>query len=369
MKNTPIKVVQILPELNEGGVERGTVELSREFVKQGMHSVVISKGGKLAEQIVRDGGNCISYDVCSKNPVSFPMRVLGLRRLFRQLKPDVIHVRSRLPAWLCHFANRKLNIPFVTTVHGLNSVNRYSRIMTTGKRVICVSEVVKSYIESNYSVNPDKLVVIQRGVDMQLFDPGNIDTGFIDEFRQRYHLHDKFIVASVGRITQLKDYETFIQSIGKCRGQIPNICGVIVGGAHQDRQEYFRSLQRLVHEQGLDENIIFSGSQTKMPEIYALSDVVVNASLKMGNIGRTVTEALAMNTPVIATTYEGLVDLVRDGVNGYLIRTQDIHDLSDKIVKVSESSFSNIRGTVDTEYTLDTMVNKTIGVYQSLLSS
>ena len=147
-----MKIVQLLPELNEGGVERGTVDLNREMVKRGLSSIVISAGGKLAVQIENDGGHHISLDICSKNPLTVHWRIVRLRKLLRELKPDVIHARSRVPAWLSYLANRPLKIPFVTTVHGFNSVNAYSRIMTYGDRVICVSGRIKSYIQKNDGV-------------------------------------------------------------------------------------------------------------------------------------------------------------------------------------------------------------------------
>jgi hypothetical protein len=134
-----MKIVQLLPELNEGGVERGVVELNREFVQRGMTSVVISRGGRLVKEIEAAGGIHVLFDVCSKNPFSVPMRVRGLKKIFRRLDPDILHARSRVPAWLTYLANRRLRYPFVTTVHGLNSVNKYSEIMTRGDRVITIA--------------------------------------------------------------------------------------------------------------------------------------------------------------------------------------------------------------------------------------
>ena len=141
-----MRIVQLLPELNEGGVERGTMELSRELVKLGHESIVISAGGKLREQIEKDGGRHITFDICSKNPFTAPFRMIKLRKLLKELKPDILHARSRVPAWLTYLANKKLYFPFVTTVHGLNSINKYSEVMTKGDRVIAVSEVVRDYI-------------------------------------------------------------------------------------------------------------------------------------------------------------------------------------------------------------------------------
>ncbi len=362
-----MRIVQLLPELNEGGVERGTVELNREMVKRGIDSIVISAGGKLAEQIDTDGGRHICFDLCSKNPLTAPLRIYQLRKLLKKIAPDILHARSRVPAWLVYLANKTIKISFITTVHGLNSVNKYSEIMTRGDRVITVSEVVRDYIVQNYAVEESKIRVIQRGVDLDKFDPYRVDAEFIKEFKDQYSLCDRFIVTSVGRITWLKDYETFIQSIAQLKETIPTIVGLIVGGARDDKLDYLESLKKLAKENGVEDRIIFAGSQKQIAEIYFLSDVLVNASLKMGNIGRTIVESFAMDTPVIATTYDGLTNLVEDGVNGYLINTQDFVDLAEKIQLVRQGEFTKVRNNLNPEYTLSTMVQKTLAVYRELM--
>ncbi len=362
-----MKIVQVLPELNEGGVERGTVELNREFVKLGLESIVISNGGKQAERIDFDGGKHIKFDVASKNPFTTLWRVYKLRKLLKELNPDVIHARSRVPAWLVYIANKTLHIPFVTTVHGLNSVNKYSEIMTKGDKVICVSEVVQDYIIKNYKVDKRKTTVIQRGVDTNIFNPNNVDIDFISKFKKQFNLDKKFIVSSVGRITWLKDYETFIKSIAVAKKDIPNIVGLIVGGYRDDKKEYFESLKKLAIQENVEKNIIFTGSINKIAEIYYMSDILVNASLKMGNVGRTVSESLAMNTPVIATTFEGLNNIIKDGINGYVIENKNVHNLSSKIIKLFKNMPSNVQNTLPIEFTLKAMTDNTISVYKNLL--
>lgn len=364
---TAMKIVQLLPELNEGGVERGVVELNREFVRRRMTSVVISRGGRLVKEIEAAGGVHIQFDVCSKNPFSVPLRVLGLRKIFRRLDPDILHARSRVPAWLTYLANRRLRYPFVTTVHGLNRINKYSEIMTRGDRVIVVGEPVRDHILKHYPVSAEKVRVIQRGVDLGRFSPDLLDREFIERFKQKYGLQDKYVVTSVGRITWLKDYETFIEAIALLKETDPDLVGLIVGGTREDKRRYLEGLKEMAHKQGVEDRIIFAGSQEKIAEIYALSDVLVNASLKMGNIGRTIIEAFALDTPVIATSYEGLQNLVVDGVNGYLINTRDPRDLAGKIRLVRMERFRNIRANLNPEYTLDTMVEKTIATYRELL--
>lgn len=363
-----MRVVQLLPALNEGGVERGTVELSREFTARGVESIVISSGGKLVPQIEQDGGRHITLDVRSKNPLTLPFRALQLRRVLRELQPSIVHARSRIPAWLCVLANRSLRFPFVTTVHGLNSVNPYSRVMTSGDRVICVSEVVASYIQENYRTPVDRITIIQRGVDMRVFDPAQVDAAFIQNFREQHRLAGRKVILSVGRVTWLKDYESFIDAIDLVRQTRPDVVGVIVGGAAPDKQKYLGELQARVVRLGLAGHLVFAGSQSRMPEIYSLANVLVNASLKMGNVGRTVAEGLAMNTPVLATTEKGLNNLVRDGVNGFIINTRDAADLAAKMSKALKLPRDNIRSTVPAEFTLDAMVKGTLAVYRGLLA-
>lgn len=364
-----MKIAQLLPELNEGGIERGVVETNREFTQLGNDSHVISAGGRLVKQLECDGGHHHHLNICSKNILTSPIRVGELSKLLDSLNPDIIHARSRVPAWLTHFANKKLKRPFVTTVHGLNSVNRYSRIMTSGDRVICVSEVVRDYIMKHYKTDQSIIRVIQRGVDMNQFNLTQIDSSNINQLRDKFNLHGKLVISSIGRITWLKDYETFIQAVAKVCKEIPEVVGLVVGGYREDKSDYFASLQKLVTKNKIEDQIIFTGSQDDMPSIYALSDIVVNASLKMGNMGRTVVEALALGTPVIATTFEGLHNLIDNDKNGYIIETNDIEALSSALLRTIRESFSAeaIRASVPDEYTLEHMVQSILSVYRELL--
>jgi len=360
-----MKIIQLLPELNEGGVERGVVELNREFVDRGHSSIVISNGGTMAKLIEEKRGQHIKFNVCSKNLLSVPQRAVKLRKILSGLKPDIIHARSRVPAWLCYFANKNLHLPFVTTAHGMNSVNAYSRVMTFGDQMICVSEVIKDYLLSNYKVDEQKLHIIQRGVDMRLFEPGSLDKGFIKDFRQTHSLNDCFVVTSVGRITYLKDYESFIKAIAILVKENVSVKGLIVGGVRVDKTEYLKGLRGLASSLGVSDKIVFAGGQTKMPEIYELSDVLVNASLKMSNVARTVTESLAMNTPVVTTTFEGLNNLVEEGKNGLIVAPQSPEDLAKKLIQLKRIPISETRSTVNPEFTLEMMVEKTLAVYRS----
>ena len=363
-----LHIVQVLPELNQGGVERGVVEFNRELVKQGHQSTVISAGGTQADQIEADGGQHVCLDVCSKNPLTFPFRVRALRRTLRSLHPapSILHARSRVPAWLCRFANKKLDIPFVTTVHGFNSVNRYSAIMTKGDAVICVSNPVKEHIQKNYGTPHEKITVIHRGIDPEEFDPEQIDQTWIDSFKTEYGLNGKYIVTAVGRITELKDYETFIRAIAACAKNIENIKGVIVGGVRQDKQAYYERLQALVKELSADEQIVFAGSHSRMPEIYALSDVLVSSSKQPESFGRTLIEAMAMNTPVIATRHGGALDIIDEGKNGFLFTPGNANELAAAIRQQKNTPSAALRTYVLRRFTLEKMVEQTLHAYFQL---
>lgn len=361
-----MRIVQLLPELDEGGVERGVVELNREFVKRGLVSIVISKGGRLAEQIRREGGEHVAFDVCSKNPLTVPLRVVRLEKVLQQLHPDILHARSRVPAWLAYFANRSLRIPFVTTVHGFNSVNPYSRVMTYGDRVICVSNAIRDHIRHHYRVPDEKIVVIPRGVDLEQFHPGKVNRIFMDDFTKEFGLEGRFVVTTVGRISQLKDHETFIRAIGRLRTEVPGTLGLIVGGAREDKKKYLESLRILVTSLGLENHVVFTGSQSSMAEIYALSRVVVSSSRKPESFGRTAAEALAMNVPVVATAHGGIMDIVHDGETGFLFSPRDHEDLAGKILLARELCRNNFRRTISENFSIDVMVEKTSTLYMQM---
>jgi glycosyltransferase involved in cell wall biosynthesis len=361
-----MKIVQLLPELNEGGVERGVVELSRELVKLGHTSIVISNGGKLVDTLLSEGATHIKLDVCSKNPLTAYSRVKKLQKTLKELNPDIIHARSRVPAWLVYLANKSLHLPFVTTVHGFNSVSFYSEIMTKGDRVICVSSAIKEYIIKHYHTDEDKITIIPRGIDLDRFNPNNLDNKFINDFVSTHNLQDAFVITTVGRITQLKDLQTFIESISNLKSTHPDIKALIVGGIREDKQEYYQSLVELVSKLGLDDEVVFVGSSDKVAEIYHISDVVVSSSKKPESFGRSVAEALALNTPVVATNHGGVLDIIDEGVNGYFYEVSNPNALALAIQKANSLKFDGYNY-ITQNFSLSQMVDKTLGVYSDLV--
>ncbi|MDD4024486.1 MAG: glycosyltransferase family 4 protein [Kiritimatiellae bacterium] len=362
-------ILQILPALNEGGVERGTVELSRELLQRGHTVTVISSGGRLAGQIERDGARHVTLDVKSKNPLTALTRALELRHAIVALRPDIVHFRSRVPGWLFILANRAMRLPFVSTVHGFNSVSAYSEVMTRGMRVICPGTAVAEHIRLHYATPPEKIRVIHRGLDTSLFDPSRLDKEFMAEFRRQYDLDNRFVVLAVGRVTQLKGYDVLLRSTALTRARVPNIKTVIVGGVDPARSAYGKDLRRLVRELELDAHVVFAGSQSRLAEIYACGDVLVSSNRdKPEAFGRSMAEALAMGCPVIATRFGGALDIIRDGVNGWLVEPGDVRQLAERLTQVSSAGFSGLREDALRRFSLERMVESTLAVYAEVLA-
>lgn len=363
-----LRIVQVVPELNAGGVERGTIEFAREIVKRGHESWVISHGGKLVERLCDEGSAHVQLDVCSKNPLSAPWRIPQLRRALEKISPDIVHARSRIPAWLTRFANRRFGIPFITTVHGMNSISRYSRIMVEGDHVIAVGETVRDYVCEAYDVPREEITVIDRGVDIAYFDPTIADASWADRFRSWHGLTDHTVLTCVGRITRTKNIEGFIDSLALLKQRQERVKGLVVGSVHPRKQTYYDTLVERARAAGVERDLVFAGGQTKMREIYLLSDIIVNAMAKMGNTGRTITEALAMNTPVLASDNEATRDVIVDGVNGYRINPSDPTDIACRAEQLIAHTPQDVRQNLPTRLTLDAMVEHVLSVYYQALS-
>ena len=361
-------IVQILPALDQGGVERGTVEICRELVKRGHRCTVISCGGDLVDTLLRDGTAHTQMDVKSKNLLTVPARTARLASILNDLRPDLVHYRSRVPGWLFTFANRRLRIPFVTTVHGLNSASPYSRIMTAGMRVICPSTAVIAHIRKHYGTPEDKIRLIHRGIDPEQFDPAKLDHAFISGFRAQYAPGAPFLVLGVGRITPVKGYDALIRATALARKDVPNIRTLIVGSAEPRRAGHLETLKQTVARLGLQDTVHFTGGQRNVAEIYACANVLVSSNTaKPEAFGRSMAEALAMGCPVIATATGGALDIVRDGQDGWLTPPGDVEALAQRLVTASRTTFPNLREDALKRFSLTQMVDKTEAVYHEIL--
>lgn len=309
-------IVQILPALNSGGVERGTLEIARALVEAGHRSVVISSGGRLVAQLESEGSEHLSLPVQRKSLLSL-LQVRRLRKQIAALAADVVHARSRVPAWLAWLAIRPmaqaLRPRFVTTVHGLYSVSAYSAIMTRGDAVIAVSETARRYVVDNYPRCPqDRIRVIHRGVDPDEFSPDfRPSAAWLATWRAQFpQLVGRRVITLPGRITRLKGHDAFIRLIAALTAAGEPVHGLVVGGAEQRKRAYLDELSAAIKRAGLSEHITLTGLRGDIREIFSQSDVVVSLSRQPESFGRTALEALALRVPVVAWSHGGVGEIL-----------------------------------------------------------
>ena len=342
-----MKVVHLLPALEQGGVETVVCDLVREFGSNvgirkyenagngengGMgkwESVVVSKGGRLVRNVEAAGGRHIALDLKSKNPLTYFTRAWRLRRILRKEKPDLVCVHSRVPAWL-YVGVRKINSiirlfdnsiispPWISYAHGANSVSRYSEVMTKGDLVIVPSRVLAEYLKANYRTPEGKIRVIPNAVDTKRFDPENLDQAFIAEKRREWGIREgERVLMAIGRITPVKGLEELIRNFARsvAEDRDSTACSrklVIVGGADKHHQKYLESLKALSSSLIPDpSSLIFAGQQAKIPECISITDEIVSANTtKPETFGLSVIEAYAMNKPVRAKRFGGVAEVM-----------------------------------------------------------
>ena len=313
-----MKVVHLLPALEQGGVETVVCDLVRALSRreQGTgnreqwESVVVSKGGRLVERVEAAGGRHVALDLKSKNPLTYFSRVWKLRRILREEKPDLVCVHSRVPAWLFVWANRGLGLRWISYAHGANSVSHYSEVMTKGNLVIVPSQFLADYLKANYGTSERKIRVIPNSVDAERFNPDNLDQAFIIEKRREWGIQEgDRVLMAIGRITPVKGLDNLIRTLPS------GVKLVIVGGADKHHQKYLESLKKLTSTLHLHlqptTSVIFAGPQEKIPECISIADEVVSANTtKPETFGLSVVEAYAMNKPVRAKRFGGVAEVM-----------------------------------------------------------
>jgi glycosyltransferase involved in cell wall biosynthesis len=367
-----MKVLQILPELNSGGVERGTVDFAHELVKAGHQSLVMSAGGSMVEQLTAQGSTHITFAVHQKSLKSL-LLVRRLRRLLAELKVDVIHVRSRVPAWMTWLAIKKLPASqrpaLVSTFHGLYSTNFYSAVMGRGDQVIAISQCVYDYIVANYpQVNRDNITIIHRGVDTRQFNPQvQPDAEWQQQLLQQHpQLQGKPLLLMPGRLSRWKGQLQFIELIDQLVQSNTACHGVIVGGPTPGKEAYLQELKDEVTRRKLGEHISFLGHRNDIASIYKLSAMVFNLSQHAEPFGRTVIEALAMGVPVVSYDYGGPAESLRACFPEGLVPLGDSEALNSTVKKLLHSQ-PPIK--LAENFTLQAQAQATLAVYQRALAS
>ncbi len=365
-----MKTMQLVPAMEQGGVERGVVEINRVITGAGWENVVVSAGGRLAAQIEKDGARHVALDVKSKNPFTYFIRARRLRRLLMAERPDVVCVHSRVPAWLYRRAARNLGIPWITFAHGANSISAYSRIMTAGDITVAPSKYIADYLVDAYGTDRSLIRVIPRAIDRERFDPDRLDGAFVAAKRSEWGVEGRFVVMAVGRITQLKGFDILVRAVsrlGKVAGRDAKL--VIVGEAEELRRDVETSLKALVADLGLDGKVVFAGNQSKVAECLSIADVVVSSNVRKPEaFGRSMAEALAMGRPVVARAFGGALDVVRDGVDGVLVKGGDAADwpalFAEAIERVGSMKFGDLRAGALERFSFDKMAAASLDVYR-----
>jgi glycosyltransferase involved in cell wall biosynthesis len=371
-----LKTLQILPALEQGGVERGVVEVNRALAARGWENVVVSAGGRLAATIEADGGRHITMDVKSKNPLTFFQRAYRLRCIIRDERPDVVCAHSRVPAWLFAFANRALGVKWISFAHGANSISWYSRIMTVGDIVVTPSRFLADYLKGAYGLAEERIRVIPRAVEASKFDVAALDRGFIAAKRAEWRVDGRWVVMAVGRITQLKGYDTLIRALAALHSLSPVPHSpklVIVGESEALRRNVEEDLRHLVAELDLADDVVFAGNQQKIAECLSIADVVVSANTRKPEaFGRSMAEALVMGRPVVATAFGGALDIVEDGVNGALVpipsdKSADMAPaFADALLRVRSMRLGDLRAAALEKFSFDKMISRTVAAYEEL---
>ncbi len=334
----PMTVVQLLPALENGGAERSALEVSRGLVAAGHRSVVISTGGRLVEQLKLEGGEHIALDIGSKSLRSLT-KIGTLRRTLAGLDPDIVHARSRLPAWLAWYALRGMHPRprFVTTVHGLNSPGRWSGIMTRGDRVIAVSQTVHDFVLSNYPrINAAKLTVIPRGIDPDAFPYGyRPDESWSERFFAEFpQLAGAPLLTLPGRGTRLKGHADAIALIAGLRERGVDARLLLLGVVEAGRETYLKELQAMAHARGVADIMAFSPPRHDVRDVFAVSDLVLQLSSKPESFGRTVIEALSLCRPVLGYAHGGVGELLAELYPAGRVSGGDITKLTDRAAEL-----------------------------------
>lgn len=364
-----LTVVQILPAMESGGVERDTLDMARGLVDAGHRSLVISAGGRMVAELTASGSEHVSWPVGRKSPLTLRW-VPRLRGLLARESADILHARSRLPAWVARLAWRGMDAGsrprFVTSLHGLHSVNAYSAVMTKGERVICVSETAKRYVLDNYAgVDEDRLAVIPCGVDRAHWPPGyRPDAEWLARWRSEWpELVGRRVLTLPGRLTRRKGHEAFVELLGRLVDAGRDVLGLVVGPVPARRRRYQDELRILARRHGVADRLSFTGARDDMREIYAVSDLVLALSDKPESFGRTVTEALSLGRPVLGWDMGGVGEQLSRIYPCGAVPHGDLAALADRAGELLDDPPPV---PADHPYTLDAMLESTLAVYREL---
>ena len=378
------KVLQVIPKLGYGGAETGCFDLAHYLYENKFGSYIVTSGGPLLKYVNKKKVKVLRLPVQSKNPILVLINSIILIFLIFFLNIDIVHARSRAPAWSCFIATKLTRRKFVTTFHGTYNFKSplkkwYNSVMVRSDLVIAGSNFIFSHIKENYSkyLNPKKkFLVIFRGINTNYFDPKKIKDTDKNLLRKKWKIDDnKKIILLPGRLTSWKGQEMFIEAINILSKFSPKLNFVaVILGSDQGRSIYKKKLIRLVEQYRLNKDIIFVDNLKLMPIAYEISDVVVSSSIEPEAFGRVSVEAQSMEKPIIASNIGGSNETIINEKTGFLFEAGDSKNLGEKlneILNLSEVTLNGIgaegRKNVITKFNVEKMCNSTYSEYKKLL--
>jgi glycosyltransferase involved in cell wall biosynthesis len=372
-------VLQVLPRLVTGGAERGAVDIAVTVAEAGGTSLIASEGGPMEYELQRAGVTHVKLPLASKNPLVMYRNVDRLVRLIQEHGVDIVHARSRAPAWSAAAATKRCGRHFVTTFHGAYDVGnalkrRYNAVMVKGERVIANSDFIARHIRENYKVDPGRIRVIRRGVDLTRFDPERASAERMIQLVNRWRLPDGVpIVMLPSRLTRWKGQAVLIEALTYLR-DMELLCVIV--GSDQGRSAYRAELERLVERRGLGSRVFLPGHCDDMPAAYMLADVVVSASTNPEAFGRVVSEAQAMGCPVVASNHGGAREQILEDRTAFLFPPGDAAALADMIRKAlsldagaRERLAADARAHVRANFDKAQMCAATLALYREILQA
>ena len=372
-------IMQILPRLDTGGVERGTLDVASALVTAGKCSIVVSSGGTMVRELERVGALHIKIPVNSKNPIVMLKNANTLTNLIQAHGVDIIHARSRAPAWSARLSANRCKIPFVTTFHGTYNFNNpfkkaYNSIMTKGERVIAISDFIGQHVRENYHTPREKIRVISRGINLDTFNPRLVSAERIVQLANLWRLNDhRPVIMLPGRLTRWKGQRVLIEAARILSR--PDVRILIVGD-DQGRTRYRAELDNLIRQNGVEEIIHITGPCQDMAAAYMLADVVVSPSTDPEAFGRVAAEALAMGRMVIASDHGGARETVEDGKTGWLVPPGDPNALAKALCHTLDMTNADRENHsrlaikhIHENFSKQKMCSATLAVYDELLHS
>ncbi len=322
-----LTVLQVTPELNAGGVERTTLEIAEAISRAGGLALIATAGGRLEPDLKTAGGELIRIPAHSKNPITLIANAFKLAKIARERNVQIIHARSRAPAWSALLAARMAHVPFVTTYHGIYNAKSplkafYNSVMARGDAIIANSEFTREHILTHHDVMPERITAIPRGVDLDVFDPKKIGAPDIAALRAKWDVSadDKRCVVLVpARLTRWKGQLVLIEAVKLLQARRPNAVKVIIAGDDQGRRAYSQEMLSAIKAAGLQDVVAMVGHLRQMPLAFAASDMAVFPVIEPEAFGRGAVEAEAMAVPVIASNLGGYTETVVEGQTGFLV--------------------------------------------------